>query len=890
MSDDRSTDDDAPDSTGSRTRLLGHRAGPTDSGSDARARQLDPGNVLGDRFTIIRFLARGGMGEVYEAADRHLQSKHCALKTLRSEIAADPNVRQRFEREVLLAREVTHPNVCPTFDLFRVPGPRGPVLFLTMKLLRGESLSARLKRAGALTPEAALPLVRQMATALEAAHRARVVHRDFKPGNVMLEPTAGEPHVTVTDFGLSRAYADDATLAETERISGTLGYMAPELLHGGTATPASDVFALGVVVHEMLTGRRPVQKAGRTNFLPPSHLVTGLPRAWDRMVLGCLEPDPAKRFQSAAEALATIDAPAGSTKLVRRRVPMPRGRRWTLGAAAAALVVAGAWLALPTVDAILRPLPKQRFVALMAWPVDANGEYRPLLKSVLDATASRLARSEASVRDLLIISAGDVAGQAPPLTPGDAVSALGANLVLAASLRPAGGGVTLSMKVIDAATRKVLREREVTASESELSRLPERGAAAGARLLDVAAVPRRAQDSDEFANLPPAAYQRFAAAEDLASQPNDAGLEQAIEQYQRALEVDPRFALGYARLAMAYTRKFVRSQDAVVLTLAARNADLAMKYNPDSAKAALSRALVDVNSGRTQQAIDEQAQALKLDPGNPQVLIAKARTLRDLDRRAEEEDVYRGILKDRPNFWPAYLELGTVLHRHGNDAEAAKVFKEGTVVAPRVALLLSNLGAMYLLLDRTADAEQALRKSLELGPSEFAYGNLGLIAFGTGDYRKALEYYTKARDLRPTRDTTWRNIGDCYTMLGDAAKVTESYEKAAALLQDSLRINPKPGASWMTLAFYQAKLGRRADAEKAVQNAESRGASDVPSQFKKAQVLALLGEKEQALRQVLDCLAKGLSHTEVDLALDLKDVRNDPRYRNQVAQMKESQK
>src|ERR1039458_4128507 len=141
MTDDPSAGMDGSfDSTKSMSPPSERGSASSESAGDGRTRQLDPGDVLGDRFTVIRFLARGGMGEVYEVADRHLQNKHCALKTLRGEIATDPSVRQRFEREVLLAREVTHPNVCQTFDLFRTEGPRGPVLCLTMKLLRGESL------------------------------------------------------------------------------------------------------------------------------------------------------------------------------------------------------------------------------------------------------------------------------------------------------------------------------------------------------------------------------------------------------------------------------------------------------------------------------------------------------------------------------------------------------------------------------------------------------------------------------------------------------------------------------------------------------------------------------------------------------------------------------
>src|SRR5580693_3186877 len=203
---------------------------------EEETRRLKRGDTLGGRFVIVQFLANGGMGEVYEAADLHLQGKHYALKTLRSEVAANSALRLRFEREVLLAREVNHPNVCPTYDLFQVDGPKGPITFLTMKLLRGESLQARLKRAGPFNAEALVPIARQMAGALDAAHRVGVIHRDFKPGNVMIEyPGQQEPHVSITDFGLSRAQEADATLAETGHILGTPGYIAPELIQGRIA-------------------------------------------------------------------------------------------------------------------------------------------------------------------------------------------------------------------------------------------------------------------------------------------------------------------------------------------------------------------------------------------------------------------------------------------------------------------------------------------------------------------------------------------------------------------------------------------------------------------------------------------------------------------------------
>jgi tetratricopeptide (TPR) repeat protein len=234
----------------------------------------------------------------------------------------------------------------------------------------------------------------------------------------------------------------------------------------------------------------------------------------------------------------------------------------------------------------------------------------------------------------------------------------------------------------------------------------------------------------------------------------------------------------------------------------------------------------------------------------------------------------------------AYNELGWVLYRHGAYQKAAEAFAEGCAVAPKVALLQTNLGTMYLLMGRKKEAEEAFLRSLERAPNETADLNLGAIAFAAGDYRKALEYYKKARDLRPSLDVAWRNLADCYAMLGDTQHKTESYRKAAEVASEALRINPNRGSLWMNLAFYQSKVGQAAEAETSLRQAESHGAVDMQSQFKKAQVLAVLGKKDEAVRQVLDCMSKGLSQAEVELALDLKDVRNDPRYKRQVAQMK----
>ena len=846
--------------------------------------QLQPGERLAERFVVVRFLARGGMGEVYEVADEHLQGKHYALKTLRPETARDPLMRQRFEREVLLAREVRHPNVCPMYDIFRVDRPGGPLLFLTMKLLGGESLAARLGRPEKLEPDAIRSIARQMAAGLDAAHKAGVIHRDFKPGNVMLEGAGAEAHVSITDFGLSRLWESDSVLTQAGVLAGTIGYLAPEVLAGNPPSPAADVYAFGVVIHEMLTGRKPQNMPGRAAVAAAGKPAEGLPRPWDRIVSGCLEPDPARRFPSAGAALALIE-PATRPTAAERRLSRRQLAIAAAGVAGAAAVGTGAaWLATGGIDAILHPLPARRFVALLAWPPGVDAALRPLLRTVLDAIGNRLARAESAVKEFSVITPG-AAGQAPPAALADVVNLLGANLVLGASLKAQSGGYRLALRLFNAATGAVLRHRDARFASGEISLLSQRAPAEAAALLDVPAAPSALKDEDEAARLGPAAYRLFSEARDLESQPNDSGLDSAIARYQKVLESEPRFALGYADLALAYARKFQIGKDRAFLGLAGQNAALALEYNPQSAKAVLAKAVFDVESGNTQRATDGFAEALRLDPGNPQILIYKARIFTDLAQLREAEAVDREIIRLRPNYWPGYNDLGFCLYRQTRYREAADAFAEAAAVAPQVALPLANQGAMFMLLGEDANAEDAFRRSLHRAPTERAYSNLGSIAFRQRRYREAIDNYDKALAMNPKSFLNWRNLGDCYTVLGDSARQMESYGRAAETLSDALRVNPKLGANWAMLAFCHAKLGRRAEAEADLKAADERGL-DQRGQFTKAQALAVLGRKQEALDLLLKCIDRGLSPVDVDLVPDLAAVRQDPRYRRLVASKK----
>jgi serine/threonine protein kinase/tetratricopeptide (TPR) repeat protein len=318
---------------------------------EAAAHQLSQFQLLAGRFRIVRYIGGGGMGEVYEAEDEELRER-VAIKTIRSEFLAQPNAVARFKREVHLARKVTHPNVCRIFDLFRHKSDRDiaqeEIVFISMELLRGKTLGTRLEECGPMSMDEALPVVRQMALALAAAHAAGIVHRDFKPGNVMLvgDPTQGGDRAVVTDFGLAlRSLTSDEgpTFSTGENLLGTPAYMSPEQLEGRPATPASDIYALGLVIYEMVTGARPFHgdnpmsaawKRLSENPTPPREYQPQLSGAYESIILRCLERDPGQRFPSAEQVAAAL---AGESSALSTEIPVEQGLKLPGRAASGAL-------------------------------------------------------------------------------------------------------------------------------------------------------------------------------------------------------------------------------------------------------------------------------------------------------------------------------------------------------------------------------------------------------------------------------------------------------------------------------------------------------------------------------------------------------------------------
>src|SRR5579871_1780526 len=309
------------------TRTVAVATSPPSSYSSSSASSSDgrflPGALLAGRYRIVALLGRGGMGEVYRADDLTL-GQQVALKFLPQSILDNPNALERFRNEVRIARRVSHPNVCRVYDLAQSEGN----FFLSMEYIDGEDLGALLRRIGRLPSDKALEIARKLCAGLSAAHEKGVLHRDLKPSNVMLDSRG---QVLLTDFGLA-GLADQLSGAEVR--NGTPQYMAPEQLAGSEVTAQSDLYALGLVLYEIFTGKRPfeansiaelVRAQSETTPVSLTSLVRDLDPAVERLILRCLDPEPSRRPPSALAVAAAL--PGGdplAAALAAGETPSPR--------------------------------------------------------------------------------------------------------------------------------------------------------------------------------------------------------------------------------------------------------------------------------------------------------------------------------------------------------------------------------------------------------------------------------------------------------------------------------------------------------------------------------------------------------------------------------------
>ena len=786
---------------------------------------FDPGAVLGGRYRIDNRIGIGGMGAVYKARDLELD-RDVALKVIRPEFEADEEVLQRFKQEIILAREITHRNVVRIYDLGQAEG----IKFISMEFIEGKDLTAMIRESGPMSVEDAALVVEQICLALDAAHQEGVVHRDLKPQNVMI---AADGRVVVMDFGIARSL-QDSSMTQTGALLGTPDYMSPEQVKGEQVDARTDIFALGIILFELLTGTLPYTgdtpmatmfKRTQEKAKPVRDLNPELPPYVGDIIRRCLEIQPHKRYQSAREILQDLGAwrgggtqmTMGPTMMAVRPTTTAGSKRLKyglIGGAALAVValVTAAVLLWPEGEpspeaaaiAAAVPAPSADAVSLAILPFkNATGD--PELDWLTDGLAEMLRTDVGQSASLRTVSSDRLHQILSDLRLSAADSMEEVTLRRVAEFGNAdtvvwGQFARLGDQIrIDATVRDFERHNTVTLkaeadSEDELLEAVNGLAEEVRGSLALSRAGRRELEAQAFlpSSQSVSALRRY---NEGLTQLREGNNLEAVTSFETAVEADPEFALAHAKLAQSYDT-LGRSQKADEAS--GRAVELADGL-PDAERFMI-LAQDALLKGDYEAGLDAYQNLLRMHPNDPE-LHAELAALYEADGSYDDAlEHLRITLEADPRNISANLAQGRVLIKSGQSQDALAPLNQALSLAIQAdnseaeANTLQALGIAYRFLDRPDDALENYQESLaikrEIGDQRGVASSLSEIGYiygFQGDVEGARTSFNEAIDIS-------REIGDDYGLalllgnLGDLERSAGNLDQALDSTREALRI------------------------------------------------------------------------------------------------------
>lgn len=791
-----------------------------------------PGQLLEQRFRIEREVARGGMGVVYEATDEKL-ARRVALK------CAMAGFGQRLPPEVRHATAISHPNVCKTFEIHTADTRLGKIDFLTMEFLDGETLAERLARGPVQKAEAAT-IARQLCSGLAEAHHNKVIHGDLKSNNVILSTDAdGAIRAVITDFGLARAPESALRTAQSGVRGGTPDYMAPELVRGERASVATDIYALGVLMHVLLTGHTPRRVSGESEAERCE--VESLSSPWQRVIVQCLEPRPEDRFATVEAVWAAIE----------KRRPVTK---WLI----AALVTVIMALAIGLWQSREKPGTPIR-LAVLPFVVDGN----PL--ATADGIAYDVANRLSGLRKNLAVISPREAARNQVRTVQDAKSLLNPTHVLETRLENSGQVIVASAELIDVSSGRVVRELKGDYAPGDTQILTKALIATVTRALDL-----RSSISKE--PISAAAYSPYVQGIALLQRDTHSA-DQAILFLRKASEIDPRSALPLAGIAEAELQKFSTNYGGSWLERAERTVAKAKSLNPDSVAVLLASGLLNQEKGFYEHAVQDFARATEIDANNPDPWRRLATVYDRMNQPDEAIAAFHKAMALQPGYYRAFSDFGIFYYQRGRYREAEDLMRKVVELAPNLDAGHGNLGVFLMDDGRYEDAEKELLQALRLRESEANLNNLGALYNYEERDREAIQFYERGLAIGPPTIAQYLNLGDTYRRLGRAHESLAAYKRGKALAEAELIDNPRQSISRADLALFCARLGDRGRAEFEIAQALQMAPEDGKVMRVAALTYEVLNQRSNTLKSLLNAPADILG--ELSRQPDLRQLQQD---------------
>jgi tetratricopeptide (TPR) repeat protein/TolB-like protein len=766
-------------------------------------------------------------------------------------------------------------------------GQTADVNYIAMDYVDGETLSQRIAR-GPLDVDELIKVGVGVCEALEEAHSRGIVHRDIKPANIMI---SRKGRIKVLDFGIARIDPahDESTvrsLTSPGAVVGTVKYMSPEQVHGRTADHRSDLFSLGVVLYQAATGRLPFNGNSGFEILqkitqadpPPMQPVQP---ALERIIRLCLQKDPEKRPQSASEVERMLKSCQVEAGPETKSGALPVGLLSNALFASIALgilvvVIALVWLArsrpAPNVQAARRNL-----VILPVHFLNPSPEGNAFSDGLMETVTARMI-DIAGRRGIDVAASQEVRVRHVEKLD-DARTELGANLVVEGTLQGEGKSLRMNWTLIDVESRRSIRADTFTMDKSDTFAVQDTVVEKLARLMDVPLGPADHPPLPDRQTQIAGAYDFYLQGMGYLQNDLPENLDNALKVFNEALMLDPDYALAYAGIGETYWRRYEVTKDTNWVDPARQNCEHALALDEKPAEPHRCLGLVENGTGHYEKAVVEFQHAIDRQPNDDITYSGLATAYARLNQPKAAEDTYRKAISLRPYYWAGYNRLGAYYLSKADYVAAEGMFQQVVRLVPDSYRGYNNLGVMYFYEGHNDKAIEAFQKSMHLKPNYMAASNLGALYSYNEDYPGAAKAFDQALKLNGADHIVWGNLGTALSKTNDPNGARAAFLHAVDLAEKERKLNPRDAKVLVDLAFYYAEAGQKSKSQPLLKQA--LGLSDSPTVMFRAALVyeANLGMRDEALVWLRKAVEKGYSWNEIEKASTLKELRNDPRFK-----------
>jgi len=851
-------------------------------------------------YKILEKLGGGGMGVVYKAEDTKLD-RTVALKFLPPHLHLDEEAEKRFISEAKAASSFDHPNICTIYEINKTDEDQ---IYIAMACYDGVTLKTKLEN-GPLRIDKIAKYSIQIAKGLERAHEAGITHRDIKPANIIITKR-GE--VKILDFGLAKSLNDPGVTKIGSTI-GTASYMSPEQAKGTEVNQQSDIWSLGVVMYQMITGKAPfkgdyeqavIYSILNEEPIPISEYSQSCPQLLTEIVNKCLKKNPSDRYQTTAELrddlkLVTKD-PDGESKILQQKTGTTKSDGF-FSNKKKLLTTAGVIILLIFLSSILpsgleyfksllgfnSTLAEQHLLVLPLTNISGDENKQAFCDGLMETFSSKLTQIEQFQGSLWVVPASEVIRNKIK-SPDEANQRYGVNLVVTGSLQFFDDLIRLTLNLVDAKNLRQLNSSVIDVKAKNISSLQDKSVIKLLEMLHIELEPELKDILSAGGTDVPEAYEYYVQGRGyLQRYENVDNIDRAINLFKLASEKDSFYTLVYAGLGEAYWRKFESTKQSDLVERAITECEKSFELDSSLAAVNITLGIIYSGTGKYEHAIDHFNRALSNEPSNAAAYRGLAKVYETLENFNGAERTFKRAIGLKPDYWAGYNDLGVFYYKRGRYEDAIEQFKKVIKLTPDNYRGYNNLGGIYYMLERREDAREMFERSLAIRKSYNIYSNLATLYFIEGKYEDAARTYELALELNDNDYLTWGNLAAAYCWI-DGKKDTAKniYKHAIEIAEERLKINPKDADVISSLASYYSDIGNKKKSLTLLKQSLEIAPDNVEVMYRAASTYENLGMRDDALLWIGEAIENGYPRSEIENQPELKQLATDERYQQML--------